>query len=180
MKKIIYLLIIIFLISGCNYNYNTPSKKVEDLLKKYQNLDEKILRELDYKVDNYYLNNDQKVKYKGIIEKQYSNLDYEIINEIIDGNEAKVNVEIEVFNLDIASIRVNNDLEKDKSYFVDGNKNLDKDKYINYKLDIMENINERIKYQVEIGFEKQNKEWIMKELSTDTLRKIHGIYSSKL
>ena len=119
-------------------------------------------------------------KYKGIIEKQYSNLDYEIINEIIDDNEAKVNVEIEVFNLDIASIRVNNDLEKDKSYFMDGNRDLDKDKYINYKLDIMENINERIKYQVEIGFEKQNKEWIMKELSTDTLRKIHGIYSSKL
>ena len=72
------------------------------------------------------------------------------------------------------------DLEKDKSYFMDGNRDLDKDKYINYKLDIMENINERIKYQVEIGFEKQNKEWIMKELSTDTLRKIHGIYSSKL
>ena len=46
MKKLIILLSI-FLLTGCTDILNTPSRKVEEFLGKYQTMDTSIIKELD-------------------------------------------------------------------------------------------------------------------------------------
>ncbi len=101
MKKIIYLFII--LLVSCSLN-NTPTKRVEELLGKYQTLNKKIT--INYKDINENAKELYKKEYEEIIKKQYKNMTYEIKEEKIDGNYAEVTAEIEV--LDYKEIIDNN------------------------------------------------------------------------
>ena len=80
MKKIIGILSIIIL-TGCNTLdiSNTPTKKVEEFLNKYQILDEEVLNELDDVIDSKTnLNVENKEEYRKIIKKQYKDMQYTI------------------------------------------------------------------------------------------------------
>ena len=71
MKKIIILLSMIILV-GCSTLdiSNTPTKKVEEFLNKYQILDEEILNELDNVIEEKTkLNDENKEEYRKIIKK---------------------------------------------------------------------------------------------------------------
>lgn len=100
MKKIfIGLSLLLLLITGCTNNMNTPTKKVEEFLGKYQSMDSEVLAQLDQVVaDDTTMSDDQKKEYRSLLEKQYQNLSYKIKNEEIDGDSATVDVEIEVYD----------------------------------------------------------------------------------
>ena len=98
MKKFILIIIsIIVIITGCSLS-NNPNSKTEELLGKYQGLDDSIIISPSVLANDNNLNNDLEKKYSNIIKKQYQNMSYEIKDTKIDGNKAVVTTEIEVMN----------------------------------------------------------------------------------
>ena len=100
MKKILILFSLILLfITGCGTKMGTPTAKVEEFLGKYQSMDTAVLAQLDSVIaTDSGMSDDQKKEYRGLMEKQYQNLSYKIKSEEIDGNNATVDVEIEVYD----------------------------------------------------------------------------------
>ena len=98
-KIVVSAFILLLVIVGCSNNMSTPTNKVEEFLGKYQSMDEDVLKQLDQVIkDDDTMNDDQKDKYKALMEKQYQNLSYKIENEDIQGDSATVDVEIEVLD----------------------------------------------------------------------------------
>lgn len=101
MKKILLCfscIIAIVLLSGCSMD-NTPTKKVEKFLDNYKNQDETVLTQLKEMVDSDTLMDEtQKTTYSDIMKKQYKDLTYDIKDEVIDGDNATVTAEIEVYD----------------------------------------------------------------------------------
>ena len=97
MKKIVSLFIFLLLLVGCSLS-NSPTSKVEELLNKYQTLDNDIKSGIDNILREEKLDETQKERYHKVIERQYRNLTYQIKNEKIDGDTAIITTEIEVYD----------------------------------------------------------------------------------
>ena len=177
MKKLIGICLCI-LLCGCNDLSNTPTKKTEEFLKKYQALDNSVLTDLDNVLnsDNT-LNENQKIMYKDIMKKHYQNLSYEIKNETIDGDEAIVTVEISVTDfkkvLDEANNYMNNNMEE----FYDENGNYSISKFNDYKLNKLKDAKDKVRYTLEISLSKVNDEWQVNTQNQITYDKINGIFN---
>ena len=117
MKKILLLLVSLILVTGCNDMMNTPTRRVEEYLGKYQILDSTVLTELDNVVDNSDYSDEYKEEYKELMIKQYQNLSYKIKNEQTNGDTASVIVELEVFDY-------NNALEEAEDYAKENKKGM--------------------------------------------------------
>lgn len=52
----------------------------------------------------------------------------------------------------------------------------DEDKFMDYKLSLMERVTDKIKYTIEFTLTKVNNEWKLDELSNSDIEKLHGIY----
>ena len=100
MKRILLgLSFIVLFIVGCTNTMNTPTKRVEELLGKYQKLDSAVLAQLDNVIaEDTTMTDEQKKEYRSLMEKQYQNLSYKIKGEEITGDDASVDVEIEVLD----------------------------------------------------------------------------------
>ena len=85
MKKfILCILVLLFLLSGCTTTEYTPTKKVEEFMAKYQNLDSEVLSQLDKIVaSDKSLTDNQKKDYMALMKRQYQNLSYKITDEKI-------------------------------------------------------------------------------------------------
>ena len=177
MKKLIGICLCI-LLCGCNDLSNTPTKKTEEFLKKYQALDNSVLTDLDNVLnsDNT-LNENQKIMYKDIMKKHYQNLSYEIKDETIDGDEAIVTVEISVTDfkkvLDEANNYMNNNMEE----FYDENGNYSISKFNDYKLNKLKDAKDKVRYTLEISLSKVNDEWQVNTQNQITYDKINGIFN---
>lgn len=179
MKKILLMLVVgIFLVCGCDNLMNTPTKKVELLLNKYQKNEEEVLTQLgDTLLSDTILTVDQKNTYKELMEKQYKNLSYTVKNEAIDGKTAVVEVEIEVYDYNKAIIESENYLLTHQDDFLDETGNVSTTKYNDYKLEAIKNMKDRVKYTINFTLSKIDEEWMVDDL-TDTERlKIHGLYA---
>ena len=77
---------------------NTPTSIVEDLFNKYQKLDADIDSGIESVLNEQNLTTEHRKRYRKLLEKQYKNLSYEIKDEVIDGNNATITVEIEVID----------------------------------------------------------------------------------
>ena len=177
MKKILYVFLIMVLAVGCNNLSNTPINKTEQMLKKYQMLDNDVMEDLNKTVDSETTFSEaQKTEYKNIMKKHYQNLVYEIKDDTIDGDEAKVNVLITVTDfkkvLDESEAYLNEHLDE----FKDEYGNYIASKYVDYRLEKMSEAKEKVKYTIEIKLTKVNKEWRVDTLSEETLDKINGVY----
>ncbi len=88
----------VLVLSGCSFG-NTPTKKVENFLDNYKNGDETVIGQLEDMVNSDSLMTDeQKTTYSDIMKRQYQDLTYEIKDETIDGDNATVTAEIEVYD----------------------------------------------------------------------------------
>ena len=92
-KKIIILSAVLMLLVGCSMA-NTPTALVEDLLSKYQKLDNDINTGINNVLDEQNLTDEHKDRYRKLLENQYKNLSYEIKDEQVDGDHATIVVEI--------------------------------------------------------------------------------------
>ena len=170
MKKILLvgltLILTLIVAVGCSLS-NTPTSKVEELFSKYQTLDDEINDEIDELLETETLTNEQKDRYRKIIEKQYKNLTYEIKNEKIDGDSAIVTVQIEVSDYRKSISELN----------TDSNTSFDVLEYNNQKLDKLENVKEKVVYTLDLTVLKdKNGNWKLATLSQNDIKKIQGMY----
>ncbi len=165
MKKILPILMISFIlfVSACTLG-NTPTSKVEDLLSKYQRLDTKIKDEIDETIMTETLTDEQRSRYRSVLERQYQNMSYEIKDEKIDGDTAVVTVSIEVvdYKKDLANL--------DSS-------NLSTEEYNNQKLDILEKSKDKVSYTLDLTVNKDDDgNWKVASLSEVDKKKLQGMY----
>ena len=176
-KELLVVVIFIFLISGCGNITDTPSAKVEKFMSKYQRLDSEVLLQLDNVVsDNLDLSDIQKEDYRGLMERQYQDLSYKIKDEKINGDNATVTVELEVYDY-------RNSLNKSEIYYENNKKEfqkedgtLDLEKYWNYRIKQMKVVDDRIKQEIVFTFHKDDGKWVLEDLSDLDRDKIHGLY----
>ena len=201
MKKFILPLLVI-LLSACTIGgAMTPRQKVSEFLDKYKNQDQNILSQLDDVINNEYSNSDHRSRYKTLMTNQYKNLEYEIKDEIVEDNNAVVEVEVTVYDYASAIRNANEYLNSNQGEFMtsptieitDANdetskdtnntnntvtSTYDQDKFIDYKLTQMENVTNTVTYTIQFTLTKVNNEWQMDALSNADMEKIHGIYAS--
>ena len=165
------------LLVGCTLS-NTPTKKVERYLDNYRNLDETVLTQLDTIVEaDTIMTATQKEDYRNILKRQYQNLVYTVKDEIVDGDKAKVTVEIEVYDL----YKITN--EADKYYttspdeFKDETGNVSQTKYIDYRISKLKEAKDKVKYTIEFNLTKVDNVWIIDDINEETRQKIHGLYA---
>ena len=178
MKKILSIVLIILIITGCGNN--TARSAVESYMKKYKTLDSEVLVDLENMIKEENLSNADKDKYRDILKKQYKDLSYDILEEEYDDEVSYVTVKIEVYNLYKAESDALIYLENNMNEFYDENNNYDVDKYINFKLDRMKNTNERVNYMITFTVTKENNKYVLSDLTSDDLKKIHGIYNYEI
>lgn len=188
---------LLLLVAGCSNTMNTPTSKVEEFLGKYQSMDSDVATQLDQVIsDDDTMNDDQKEKYRALMEKQYQNLSYKINNEEIDGDNATVDVEIEV--LDYATTinkakeyydEHKDEIEEEYNQKQSDNDNVVEDategveeaveessSYIDYKIKELEAVTDTTTYTITFYLTKEDGDWELQDISDLDLQKIHGLY----
>lgn len=178
-KKIMLAFLLgIFFLTGCENLMNTPTKRVENLLSKYQKTDDVVITQLgDILLTDMVLTQEQKDKYKDIMERQYNNLTYTVKNEAIDGKTAVVEVEIEVYDYNKAITETENYLLSNSSEFQDETGNINTTMYNDYKLNAMSDMKDRVTYTINFTLSKMEDEWLVDDLTEAERLKIHGLYA---
>ena len=170
MRKIIILVISLILVTGCDDMMNTPTRRVEEYLGKYQILDSSVLTELDDVFDNSDYSEKYKEEYKELMIKQYQNLSYKIKNEQTNGDTANVIVEIEVFDYNNAIDEANDYIDEHESEFQN------KEDIDHYKINAIKNVTDKASYTINFSLVKDNKKWVLEKINDSDLEKIHGLY----
>lgn len=182
MKKALLLFMCIFLIMGCSCfsKMNTPSKKAEEFLKKYKMADESIMTDLDLVTESTGLTTtEHKEKYKELMKKQYKDLTYKVQKEVINGDEATVDINITVYDLykakkEAEKYTIDNETEFYKN---EESKIRDIVKVNEYILKKMDITTDKIDYTITLNLTKKDGKWIVDNPDTETKEKIHGIYN---
>lgn len=178
MKKLI-LLILPFFFIGCGEMTSTPTKKVESFMSSYQTLDEKVIEQLDETATSETkFNETHQKEYKDIMKKHYQGLTYEIKDEIIDGNEATVVVEIEVTDYSKAMVEAEKYLNEHKEEFNDELGEYDEELFTTYRLNKMKDTKDKTKYTLNLYLTKVDNEWQLNDLTNTDLMKIQGMYQN--
>ncbi len=176
MKKILMLLVLIFLV-GCN-NSNTPVGEVEKFLSKYQNLDNEIIVGLNNELeDDTSLTEDQRTLYLDLWKKHYKNLKYSIKDSKIEDDRAIVTASIEVTDytksVNESDIYRENHMEE----FQDEAGNYDIVKFNDFKISRLMNVTDTIKFEIDFQVIKTNGKWVLSELTNDDYLKLSGMYN---
>lgn len=168
MKKLILIIFISLLLFGCSLN-NTPTSKVDELMNKYQMLDNDINEEIEEVLSEDTLTLEQKNKYKDLIKKQYTNLQYEIKDEKIDGDKAIVTTSIKVLDYKNTIKKLDNDYINKLNY--------NEEEYNNEKIKRLEQVMDKVTYTIEIDLIKDDTgTWKIQKLSNVDKKKIQGMY----
>ena len=182
MKKYISLFLVIIgsllLITGCETNLmNTPTKRVETMLNNYITLNSSVLKDLDETLLNETtMNEKQKDEYRDIIKKLYQNMSYEIKDETIDGDNATVEVEIEVYNYKKVIDEANDYLKNHNDEFLTDENIIDVLKFNDYKISKLKDAKDKVTYTLDLTLKKINELWQLDELTDTEISKIHGMY----
>lgn len=180
MKRILSIIFLVgmFLFTGCDALMNSPTKEVEKFLNMYKTLDNSVTTQLDATLAaNTELTTAQKGIYRDLMKKQYQNMAYKIKDETIDGSSAAVEVEVEVY--DYASI-----ISTSKTYstshqdeFQKEDKTFDTEKYNDYELESLGKAKEKVKYTLTLTLTKENRKWVLDDITEIERQKIHGLYA---
>ena len=207
MKKLLVILsLVVLLLTGCGTSMNTPTDKVEEFLGKYQSMDSDVLTQLDNIISiDTTMSDEQKKDYQALMEKQYQNLSYKIKEEEIDGDEASVLVEIEVYDYANSIIESREYYNEHRDEFddednKDNNASTDEDKaedkkdeandeglvdqvedildssFIDYKIKQLKDVTDKAKYEITFYLTKEDKEWVVEDISDVDRQKIHGLF----
>ena len=179
MKKVLSILGLALVLTGCSIGNmdNTPTKKVETYLNNYQTLDSNVLSELDSLVNQEEMfDEDQKTTYRDIMKKHYQDLTYMIKEETVNGDKATVEVEIEVNDYTKVLKEAETYRTTNEDEFLDDEGMFDESKFNDYKLDLLKNNKERVKYTIYFSLTKSGDEWALDDLTETEQEKILGIY----
>lgn len=176
MKKL-FLPILVLLLSACSLNATaTPKQKVSDFLDKYKNEHTNVMEQLEDTIESAFDKDDYKERYKDLIINQYKNMNYKITDEVIEDDTAVVEVEVTVLDYGSAISAADAYLQESPDEFKNEDK-IDEEKFQEYKLKQMEDVEDTKKYKIEFTLTKNSKnEWEIDPLSDTDLEKLHGIY----
>ncbi len=177
MKKILLILISIFLLSACSLS-NKPTSKVKDYLNQYKNLTENVKLDLESKVASENLFDEDKQKYKDLLIKQYKSMNYEIIGEKINDDKATVNVKITVLDYFKAQKESDEYLQDNLTEFYDENQVFNDKLFNAYKIKKMSEIKDSTDYDIVFYLKKVNGQWQVEEPDRITFEKLHGLYDN--
>ena len=172
MKKFLLSLLSILILTGCGINIgNTPSKRVEDYLNKYQTLDSDVLEDLEttLNLDNT-ISNEDKSGYREFMKKHYQDMKYEIKNETIDGDNATVEVAITVRDYS----KVISDTDNYKSETKTGDE--EKLSFSSYRLEELQKAKDTVTYTLYFNLTKKDNKWVLDQPTNSDLNKINGLY----
>lgn len=178
MKRLFVILTVLFF-AGCSMLdiSNTPTKKVEEYLNKYQILDKEVLDQLDSVIDRKTkLNDENKKEYRELIKKQYKDLQYSIKEERIDGDEAVVSAEVIVTDF----TKVINEAEVYKRGHIEEfyNEEIYNDNlYKEYLLDKLKEAKDKVTYTIDFTVHKSDGKWKLDSINDTIEDKILGIYN---
>ena len=179
-KKLVFVIAILFLLVGCSNGMDTPTKKVETFLNKYQTNDKEVVDQFDTSLfEEENLTDQQKDRYKDVMLNQYKNLTYKVKEEKIDGNKATVEVEVAVYDYNTALNNSYTYLDEHRDEFLVDDV-LDAIAFVDYKLDQLTDFKDRITYTITFNLYRNDSksDWNIEELSETDLQKIHGIYKN--
>ena len=166
---------------GCAWTRATAKDAVKNFLDQYKNLSSTVLTDLEDVIEGESFTDSQKEVYRDVLKKQYSDLKYEITNEEYDGDTAKVETKITVYDLYKAQNDATNYLNDNQAEFTGDDGAYDDTKFIDYKLEQMKKMKDTVEYNITFNCVKdEDDKWQVQELSTDDLEKIHGIYNYEL
>ncbi len=184
MKKWLILFFSIFFI-GCGSIKdlsNTPTRKVEAYLNKYQIADDSIFKDIYDDVMDIFnttdLSEGEKIRYEKMMKKNYGDMTYEVKDERIDGDNAIVTAEINV--KDLAKVKENADeyLEDHKEEFQDENGILNDSLFHNYLFEHWDSDSEIITYTIDFTlYKNEDGKWKLDSLTKEQKQKLHGTYS---
>ncbi len=178
MKKI-FLVLAVFLLLGCEKDLNnTPTKRVEVFLSNYQSISEEVEASIVSNVEEMAdLTEEEKKSYVELWKRHYQGLTYEIKNETIDGDEATVSVEIEVYDYSKKEKEISEYLTTNPEMFLDESGNHSVEKYNDYKINELSKITDKVKYTIDFNLQKVDKKWILLEIGDDETLKMSGMYN---
>lgn len=177
MKKLLIAVALFFCFTGCADIMNTPTKRVEEYLMKYQKLSDDVTGQIEDLLTNTTgMTDKQKTTYREIYQNQYQHLTYTIKDETVDGNLATVEVEIEVYDFNLANKEIDKYVSEHEENFQNSQKQTDNTKVTNYTLSTLKNYQKRVKYTINFILTKVDSVWTLDQLSDVDLQKIHGIY----
>lgn len=180
MKKLCVIISIMsLLLVGCGETLmNTPTKKVEMFLDKYKTLDNDVTTQLNDVVDGYSLFDDEsKEEYKKLMQKHYKNLNYEVKEERINGDQAVVTTEIEVTDYSKIMTDANSYLANHRDEFSDSNGNYSELLFTKYRINKLKDAKDTVKYTIDFQVKKENKKWVLEDLTDEQEAKINGMYT---
>lgn len=201
MKKILLGLLVVSLTACTLGTSNAPKEKVKEFLDKYKNQDSEVLSDLDESISSEYTG-EYKERYKTIMVNQYKNMDYKITDEIVDGDTAIVTADITVYDYANAINSANTYLSEHEDEFMskstdettkenettsngkgdtttsNTDSSLDNDKFLDYKLGLLENVSDKKTYTIEFSLtkDKEKNTWNIESLSNSDIEKLHGLY----
>lgn len=171
MKKVLYIFTFLLILTGCGMMNNTPTKKVEELLNKYQTNDSSVINDLDNVLtSDYSLSEDERREYSEFMKKHYQDMKYKIKQETIDGDSATVEVEITVRNY-ASAVNDANDYRLSNSDKFD-----EENTFASYRLKEIKKVSDTETYTLTFHLTKVNDIWQVEPLSRDDESKINGLY----
>ena len=179
MKKVLSILGLALVMTGCSLGEmdNTPTKQVEAYLNDYQTLSSNVLTEIDALVDQEEMfDDDQQTTYRDIMKKHYQDLTYTIKEETVNGDKATVEAEIEVNDYTKVLKQAETYRTTNESEFLGDNGMFDETLFNTYKLDLLKNNKERVKYTIYFSLTKTDDKWTLDNLTETEQEKILGIY----
>ena len=162
MKKYLVFFLCIFCLVGCT---NKSSKEaVIEYLEKYRNFTAEIEESLMKDLESVNWKKEQKEKYILLMKKQFVNLKYKIKEEIYNGEEATVLVDITVYNYHNSKREALKEQDESQNY-------------IDKVLEKMNNETHTIKYTLVFKTNYKEGVWVLEQPSEETLKKIEGVYN---
>ena len=162
MKKYLVFFLCILCLVGCT---NKSSKEaVIEYLEKYRNFTAEIEESLMKDLESVNWTKEQKEKYILLMKKQFVNLKYKIKEEIYNGEEATVLVDITVYNYHNSKREALKEQDESQNY-------------IDKVLEKMNNETHTIKYTLVFKTNYKEGVWVLEQPSEETLKKIEGIYN---
>ncbi len=178
MKKILVVLCAVLLFTGCScsMNDNKPEEAVETFFEKYRAKDDDIITQLIDTIKNEDLNDESKEKYQDLMEKQYDSFAYVIKDIKEEKDEAVATVELTVLNYRSAVLKAEEELKSNPDKFNNEEGNFSEEKYMDYKIEKMQEVTDTTTHTIELSLTKENGMWKVNQLSSDDISKLHGLY----
>ena len=178
MKKIIIALCMILLFTGCSCSLNdhTPEEAIDTFFEKYRQKDDDVITQLKDTIESVVTNDEAKKDYQDLMEKQYDQFAYVIKNLKKDNDKATASIELTVLDYKSALKKAEEELKNNPEKFNDDKKVFSEEKYMNYKIEKMKEVEDTKTYTIEMSLTKKAGMWTVSQLSDDDISKLHGLY----